>query len=254
MQSRWQQRDHVSVARIMGWFETEDEALVGDEGLDLTGRFLEDLRAAYLDGPGRLPTLAELEATLTIVLGNVGGRWFEELDGHRVVKLALKTKQAATRQTYDVGDIFAIPLTAGDHAFGRYIYDRPKEGGLIEVYSELRDGPVFDPGVLEARRLGHPLWVSAPAVFEGGEFPILRKDPMFRATGIDKLEMLGGPPHDYKITRLDRTFVRRFDPKQWDEWKYRGFVLRNADNVRAVVEDWLGRKAGRGGKPRRQRR
>lgn len=229
----------------MGWFETEDfpGALLGDEPLDLTGRFLEDLRAAYLDGPGRLPTVAELEATLAMVLGNVGARWFEELDGRRVVKIAIQAKPAPKRQSFAVGDVFAIPLAAGDFAFGRYIYEKPKEGGLIEIYGEVREAPVIDPQVLESKPLGHPLWVSGPALFEGGAFPILRKGPEFEAEGLDELELLGGPPHDYKIIRLDGTVVRKFDPNQhdWDEWKDRTLALRHADSVRTIVERWLGR-------------
>jgi hypothetical protein len=228
----------------MGWFETEKfpDALIGDDPLDITGRFLEDFRDAYLDGPGRLPTVAELEATLAIVIGNVGGRWFEELDGKRVVKLALKTQKAPKRQDYAVGDIFAIPLTAGDYVFGRYIYHRPKEGGLIEIYGDIRDAPVFDDEVLEYELMGPPLWVSGHSIFEAGEFPILRHDPDYEPEGLDELEFLGGPPHDYKITRLDRTFVRRFDPAEWLEWKDRTFSLRNAYHVLEAVERWIGRR------------
>lgn len=228
----------------MGWFNTENfhGALVGDDPLDITGRFLEDFRDAYLDGPGRLPTVAELEATLAIVIGKVGGRWFEELDGKRVVKLALKTQKAPRRQAYAVGDIFAVPLTAGDYVFGRYIYDRPKEGGLIEIYGDIRDAPVFDDEVLEYELMGPPLWVSPSATLESGDFPILRNDPDYEPEGLDKLELVDGPPHDYKIVRLDGTVVRRFDEAKWDEWKDRFFDIRTAENVRRAVERWIGRR------------
>lgn len=228
----------------MGWFETDEfpEALIGDEPLDLAGQFLEQLRDAYMDGPGRQPTLAEFEATLAIVLGTVGARWFEELDGKRVVKLAIKTKKAPKRQEYAVGDIFAIPLSAGDYAFGRYIYDRPKEGGLIEVYGDLRESPVFDAGVLEYELMGPPLWISPSATLESGDFPILRHDPEFEPEGLDELEMLGGPPHDRRIEGLDGTFVRPLEDDEWDEWKDRSYTIRTAENVRTTVERWLGRR------------
>jgi len=228
----------------MGWFESEQspDTLIGDEPLDLAGRFLEEFRDAYLDGPGRLPTVAELEATLAMVIGKVGGRWFEELDGKQVVKLKLETKKAPKRQEFAVGDIFAIPLSAGDYVFGRYIYDQAERGGLIEIYGDVREAPVFDAEVLEYELMGPPLWVSGPAVFENGEFPILRHEPDYEPEGIDELEFLGGPPHDYKIMDIDRNVVRRFNPKDWDAWKDRTFMLRNAQNVLHTVEGWLGRR------------
>lgn len=227
----------------MGWFESEKfpNALIGDDALDLTGRYLEQLREAYLDGPGRQPTLAELEATLAVVLGSVGARWFEELDGKQVTKLQIKSKAAPKRQPYAVGDVFAIPLSAGDYAFGRYIYERPKEGGLIEVFGELRESPVFDAEVLEYELMGPPLWISATSCLESGAFPILRSDPSFEAEGLDQIEMLGGPPHAYQIERLDGTALRPLDPADWDAWKERGYILRTPDNVRRAVEGWIGR-------------
>jgi hypothetical protein len=186
--------------------------------------------------------VAELEATLAIVIGNVGGRWIEELDGKRVVKLTLKTKKAPKRQDYAVGDIFTIPLTTGGYAFGRYVYDRPKEGGLIEIYRELRDAPVLDEGVLASGLLGPPQWVSPAVILESGEFPILRKDPGYEPKGLDELEFLGGPPHDYKITRLDGTFIRAFDESEWDQWKDRSFGMGTPEGLCRTVGRWLGRR------------
>jgi hypothetical protein len=228
----------------MGWFESEKypNALVGDEPLDLVGRFLEEFRAAYLDGPERMPTVADLEASLAIVLGAVGGKWFEDLEGRQVVKLKLQTKRAAKHQTWTIGDIFAIPLTAGDFVFGRYIYDKGPEGGMIEVYGDVRECPVFDTEVLEYELMGPPLWVSPTALFETGDFPILRHDPDYEPEGLDKLEVLGGPPHDYKIMRLDGSGVRRFDPKQWLRWKDRTLGLRGTEGVIHAVERWMGRR------------
>lgn len=222
----------------MGWFESEQfpNALVGDDALDLTGRYLEQLRDAYLDGPGRLPTLAEFEATLAVVLGSVGARWFEELDGKQVTKLQIKSKAAPKRQPYAIGDVFAIRLRAGDYAFGRYIYERPKEGGLIEVFGDLRESPVFDAEVLDYELMGPPLWVSATACLESGAFPILRHDPDFEPEALSELEMLGGPPHAYQIERLDGTVLRPLHPAEWEQWKDRGYVVRTLENVRSTVK------------------
>lgn len=231
----------------MGWFETEafPDCLIGDDALDLTGAYLDELLAAYLDGVERKPTLAEFEATLVTVIGRVGGRWFSELDGQQLVKLAAKTKKAAKRQACAVGDIFAIPLRAGDFAFGRYIHDEPKSGGLIEVFAGVRPRPVLDAELLASGRMGTPLFVSGSATIENGDFPVLRREPDFRPEGLDALEFLdGSPSNGYSVVRFDRRVIRPFegDYEQLKQWGDRTLnMIRTSDNVIEAVERWLGR-------------
>ncbi|NVB38828.1 hypothetical protein G6O69_13385 [Pseudenhygromyxa sp. WMMC2535] len=231
----------------MGWFESArfPDVVLGDDPLDLTGQFLEDFRDAYLAAEGRQPTVAELEATLVTVIGSFGGRWFEELDGRQLTKLTLRTKKAPKHQPHAIGDVFAIPLEAGDYAFGRYIYEEPGAGGLMEVFAQTRDAPLIDEGVLSGARLGHPIWFNSLTTLENRDFPILRSDPNFEPEGLDDLEMIAGAPGIRKIVRLDRSVVREFDEvaerESWPIWRERSFSLRNSGHVTRLVERWLGR-------------
>ena len=237
----------ASFAR-MAWFELPHAPglVLGDEPLDLAGHFLERFRDAYLEAEGRLPTVAELEATFVTVIGSLGGRWFEELDGRELTKLTLRSKKAPKRQLNAVGDIFAIPLSAGDYAFGRYIYHEVGAGGLMELFSQTRDTPLIDAELLAAGRLGHPIWFSPVMTLEDRAFAILRHDPDFEAEGLDELEMLAGAPGIRTIVRLDRTFIRKFDEEaeraDWPYWHERRFIVRDSGHVIRLVERWLGRE------------
>jgi len=228
----------------MGWFESElfPNCEIGDQPLDHAVMFLDALRDAYVEDHGRKPTLAELQATLCLAIGRLGGRWIDELDGKMVVSMALKTKSAPKRQEFGVGDIFVIPLTAGDFSFCRFLYDGKERGGLIEVFAEVLDRPAFRDTVVESGRLGAPLWISKAGALESGEFPRLRSDPGFEPEGLEALEFLGGPPHAYKVMRIDGTVLRPLGAKEFETWKGCDFVLRVAHNVLYDVERRLGRR------------
>ncbi len=143
----------------MGWFESGKVAgvILGDDPLDLTYDFLEQLSEAYQEGCNRKPTLEEVRTLLEMVLHSSGDELLSDLDEREVKAVDIKTARKKKNQPYKQGDMLAIPVEGGRYAFGRLILVSKPLGMLLEVFREVSDRKELRPSILESGRMFHPI-------------------------------------------------------------------------------------------------
>ena len=143
----------------MGWFESSPESglFIGDDALDATHDFLKELAALYEEGCGRKPVLAEVVALLRIGLSVSGSDYIADLEERAVTDVTVKTAKRPKKQSYKVGDVFAIPLDKELFAFGRITYQGKARDIMVEVFRATSSTKHFQPFVIESGRLFGPL-------------------------------------------------------------------------------------------------
>ena len=114
----------------MGWWE-EDELTLGDEPFDISLCALQQIVSKYEHHIGRSPTLQEVLLYFKHALNAVGTDKMPELKSMEVTSLAVKSKKTPKRQSYSIGDYFAIPLD-GEFAYGRIVHESADM--LVEIY------------------------------------------------------------------------------------------------------------------------
>lgn len=233
----------------MTWHESEHfrGCMLNEHVLDVTARYLDELHEAYEDGQARGPTVDELEAALVTVMSKFGSRWFVELDGRRVTKLKLKSKPAPSSQEFTVGDVFTIPLHAGDFAFGRLLHvdEGGRGGGAIEVFETIHPRPVAEDAVLSSGRLLAPIWINTERCLASNKFTVVRSQPKdkgeYEAPDLGEIEFLVGSPARWYAEKLDGT--RRVIPvDETPAWDERTRMARNPADVAFMIERRLGRR------------
>lgn len=103
----------------MGWWETQDGVVIGDEPADIVGEMLDRLTGAYQDGLGRKPSVPEIEETLRFVIAAHLDELASGVDDVDVAGVAIRLRKRARKQTVRLGDFFALPLPSAGYAFGR---------------------------------------------------------------------------------------------------------------------------------------
>lgn len=102
----------------MGWWQSGDD-LLGDEPLDLTEEYLAAVARAYEEEAGRKPTVEELLACLTRVLGDRADEVVQGLEDSHLSALVAKRKPRPRKESLSPGDVFVLPLGDGTKAYGR---------------------------------------------------------------------------------------------------------------------------------------
>jgi hypothetical protein len=190
----------------MGWWISPPDSAnqVGDGALDAAHDFLQRFTALYQDELGRKPTVEELEAVLSLVLrGWADPSTVQNFDEREVTSVAVKTAKRKKRLPYQLGDVFAIPLSEGRYAFGR-IYNLDPNWNLVEIFAHVGTGPYYSPEIAKSGRLIPPITVSPREVFENGLWKIVYSDPAFVPADIDSLRYATGLPGMYKLVKVNQ--------------------------------------------------
>lgn len=140
----------------MGWWGEESkqgELLLGDEPLDMAGKFLVKLARNYKQDAERKPTPAEIVRTLEIALDAVWDDVCGGVEGKELAALSFRLKKRPVYKKVHAGDYFAVPLADGGFGYGRVIEILPKHWGLFEFFDlysqellpfeEVRKAPVL---------------------------------------------------------------------------------------------------------------
>jgi len=118
----------------MGWWNENgkgDKVVLGDEPIDVLYEAIATFSRSYLEDVGRKPTLEEFRRTILLPLGTDPGRYFADMESAVVGAVDFRLKKVAKRQTFAVGDYFAIPLD-GKFWYGRLIHDSSRH--LVAIY------------------------------------------------------------------------------------------------------------------------
>jgi len=119
----------------MGWWNgtvAKKELTLGDEPLDLIHEAIAAISRSYQEDQGRKPTLDEFRLTLLQALGSDPGQFFADIETDVVGDVVFRRKKVPKRQTFAVGDYFAIPLDS-KFWYGRIIH-RGAGDHLVEIY------------------------------------------------------------------------------------------------------------------------
>jgi hypothetical protein len=114
----------------MGWWK-EDGLTLGDEPFDICQWALRQIIVKYEHHVGRPPTLQEVLVYVRHALNTVGADSMPDLESSEVQSINIKSKKTPKRQSYELGDYFAIPLD-GEFAYGRYVHK--SVDALVEIY------------------------------------------------------------------------------------------------------------------------
>jgi hypothetical protein len=119
----------------MGWWE-EEELTLGDEPFDICKYALQQIISKYEHHVDRPPTLQEVLVYIKHALNTVGADALPDLENIEVQSVNIKSKTTPKRQSYEIGDYFAIPLD-GEFAYGRYVH--LSADALVEIYELFTD-------------------------------------------------------------------------------------------------------------------
>lgn len=192
----------------MGWFQTEDGLTLGDAPLDILHAAVRELAGAYREAVGRPPTLAEVERLIRVVLAGCTPEHVQDLAGKEVSAVTIKTKKAATKHKWAVGDAFAVPLPDGTFGFGRILTCPTAATAVVELLRHRASVPLAGPDALASGRVFPPVYVHALHTFENGRWPIYGHDPGFRAPDHAELRLVlwqGGD--SYQLFTADKQLL-----------------------------------------------
>jgi hypothetical protein len=175
---------------MMGWFQTEDGLTLGDAPLDVLHAAVRELAGAYQEAVDRPPTLAEVERLVRVVLAGCTPEHVQDLVGKEVSAVTIKTKKAATKHKWAVGDAFAVPLPDGTFGFGRVVWRVNDGEAVVELLRHRARVPLAGPDALSSGRIFPPVYINAHHTFETGRWPIYGHDPGFRAPDHDDLRIV----------------------------------------------------------------
>lgn len=198
----------------MGWFQTEDGLTLGDAPLDLLHAAVRELAGAYRAAVERPPTLAEVERLVRVVLAACTPEHVQDLAGKEVAAVSIKTRKAASKHKWAVGDAFAVPLPDGSYGFGRIVACPAAATAVVELLRHRASVPLAGPDALSSGRIFAPVYVHALHTFEVGRWPIFGHDPGFRAPDHDELRLVlwqGGDRH--QLFTVDKKLLGSELPK-----------------------------------------
>lgn len=168
----------------MGWWNIpgKENLVIGDDILDITYRYLKEIRDSYKDDLDRKPTIEELEYLLNLSFRvNLDDDILENFENMEIKSLTLKTqKRLKKKEKIKPGDIFSFKINDGRYCFGRAI-NVTKNGTFIEIFDYISNYPVFDYAKLD-KWLIDPLVISASILFEKkmeGEWSIIGETPNY---------------------------------------------------------------------------
>jgi len=188
----------------MGWWSLPEDSSVylGDEVMDVTYTYLEQLVALYGEALQRKPTIRELQAVLRLALWVNGEKCVDDLaETRQVDAVAIKTSVRPKRQKYQVGDIFAIPI-GQRHLFGRII-NLDDGWDLIEVFTYSAKTPRYTPEITQAARLLPPLGINPRDLFGEWRWRIVRSEPGTAPSDVASLRYRMGTPGNYKWVKVN---------------------------------------------------
>lgn len=174
----------------MSWWDEKikgRELVVGDEPLDALSESLGSIAQLYEMAWGRKPTAAELARLVELVLAGDGENVCSDALFHEV-QIASVLKKRSVRQSFKIGDYFAVELDRQKFAYGRILWDHPSYGPLVETFDFVSDGPAPLRQVKAGKRL-FCTYVSedgfrsrrwriigfAPVVLKQNQLPILSR-------------------------------------------------------------------------------
>lgn len=125
----------------MGWWEVEvsdKKLIVGDEPLDFAYDMLEKIVHIYQEDVERKPTLEEVLMTVEMALRHHLDNYLSGCENKDLVRIQAKTRKQPKRQSYNAGDIFAVPLEEFGYGFGKILQVETPEilVGFFGVYSD----------------------------------------------------------------------------------------------------------------------
>jgi hypothetical protein len=229
----------------MGWFESSKGSglILGDEPLDITHRYLRELATLYQQGCRRKPTLAEVVALLESGLKFSGSDCVGDLEERAVVQVVVKTRKKPRDQRYQVGDIFAVPVTRDLFAFGRYMYDGGTGGMLVEVFRTVASARGFSRSVIESGRLFGPVVAggSVDRALKSWRWTVVANDPSYTISRDDlETEFASPAPHGrgWCASRFQSNEWREIDDKQAKLME--DGAIRGADYIERRIRKDLG--------------
>jgi hypothetical protein len=226
----------------MGWWSSPDnpDVQIGDGPLDAAADFLRVVAARYREELGRNPSVEEVEAVLASALRAwADARTLQNFDEREVAAVTIKTAKRKKRLKYQLGDVFAIPLSDGRYAFGR-IYNLDPNWNLIEVFAHVARSPHYTPDAEKSGRLLQPITIAPKDVFETGLWPIVHSDPGFRPADLDSLRYVMGLPGMYKLMKVNQLKplgpISNAEAAKHPQWKFKPLPGTLADIERALKE------------------
>lgn len=180
----------------MGWWKIDPDSTqnlyLGDEPLDIVTDMLDGVSRVYEQGIGRKPMLAEVVKAIEICVGAAADEYLSDCDELEVVALQVETRKRGKKQTYKVGDFFAVPLGRKQYGFGRILEKNSQYGLLVVIFNitnrrilhsnDLKEEPqLFPPVYCGTNGLEEWRWKVIEGVpLEAGEYPV----PKFKLGGL----------------------------------------------------------------------
>lgn len=166
----------------MGWWNIpgKENLVIGDDILDITYKYLKEIRDSYKEDLYRKPTIEELEYLLNLSFRvNLNDDILENFENMEIKSLTLKTqKRMKKKEKIKPGDIFAFKINDGRYCFGRCI-SLTNTGTFVEIFDYFSKYPIFDYSKLE-KWLIDPLVIDSYGLFERkveGEWFIIGETP-----------------------------------------------------------------------------
>jgi len=88
------------------------------------------------------------------------------------------------------GDVFAVPLRGILYGFGRLLYMKDK-WRLAEFFAHFDEAPVYKADIVESGRI-MPVHNIVTLPIESGDWPIVKRDPLFICHDIERLTFYRG--------------------------------------------------------------
>lgn len=168
----------------MGWWNIpeKENLVIGDDVLDITYKYLKEIRDSYKEDMERKPTIEELEYLLNLSFRvNIDDEILENFEELEIKSLTLKTqKRLKKKEKIKQGDIFAFRINDRRFCFGRCI-SLTRNGTFVEVFDYISNYPVFDYSKIE-KWLIDPLVIDSYGLFERkaeGEWFIIGETPNY---------------------------------------------------------------------------
>jgi hypothetical protein len=165
--------------------QPEGKLLLDDLWLNAAENALQHVARTCQRDVGHKPSLEDLRQLLCATLSVGLEDYFEDGATIDLTDIVFKTKKKPAAQRYKDGDVFAIPLGGGLHAFGRLIRTDKQVGTMIEVFRETSKRQAYRPSIITSGRMFHPVIASGLACLKAWRWTVVHSDPTYRLSKAD---------------------------------------------------------------------
>ena len=198
----------------MGWYEhsTSPGHMAGDEAHDTVHEFLSNISRLFSQQLGRRPKLEELRLLLQTGLHVSGDEWLADLQERSVEQVEFKTRKKPKNQSFQVGDVFAMPLGSGKVAFGRVMMAHKARGVLVEIFQGSSASFAVAASALTTGRLFQPV-LTGSAALKSGRWKVVLPGPT-NASPADESDVVfasPGPSTGWVMVDVMGRILRKID-------------------------------------------